>query len=99
MENFIGGCIFSPVVKMHDFHQILKGGCGLKKDKNNYTRACGQGQDSFCGSSINSHSVNSAHIKETPAELPIWRWAHGGHKDERHGLKQSESSGPETQTK
>lgn len=38
MENFIGDCIFFPVIKMHDFHQILTGGCGLKKDKNNYTR-------------------------------------------------------------
>lgn len=38
MENFIGGCVCFSVVKMHDFHQILKGGCGLKKDENNYTR-------------------------------------------------------------
>lgn len=38
MENFIGGCVCFSVVEMHDFHQILKGGCGLKKDKNNYTR-------------------------------------------------------------
>lgn len=36
---------FFSVVKMHDFHQILKGGCELKKDKNNYTRELvGRGQ-------------------------------------------------------
>jgi hypothetical protein len=28
---------FFSVVKMHDFHQTLKGGWELKKDKNNYT--------------------------------------------------------------
>lgn len=43
--------------------------------------------------------MNSVHVKAAPAELPIWHWAHGGHKDERHGLQQSESDGPETQPK